>query len=238
MGLFDEQVNAVAAFVRDKRASGELREFATCGRKPWPEGSSLVLEEDSALEMGNPRIASLSVLLWTEGDIGDSGRVSIVGPDINEAADLSIPFAQVLVASGEFPNEYDSFRDLRDAVYDTHLSGLSVRTMPSKQTMWCKVARDARAAGLSLVDLGAAYAEALRGVEGVTAAEALFVTSSAADVKRLAGAASGAQRLVDAMMKMYQEQNFDCETCEYADVCDTVMDLKKIRSKLADDKAV
>jgi len=37
---------------------------------------------------------------------------------------------------------------------------------------------------------------------------------------------------------MYQEQNFDCETCEYADVCDTVMDLKKIRKKLADDKAV
>jgi hypothetical protein len=40
------------------------------------------------------------------------------------------------------------------------------------------------------------------------------------------------------MMKMYQENNFDCETCEYQDVCETVMDLKQIRKKLTDGKAV
>jgi len=164
--------------------------------------------------------------------------VLLAGPDVTESAELSLPFAQVLVAQGSFPNEYDSYRDLRDAVYDTHLEGLSVRTMPSKQTLWCRVSRDAFSSGLSLAHLGAAYIDALKEVPGVAAAEALFVTSSAADVAKLQRAASGAQRLVDAMMKMYQEQNFDCETCEYQDVCDTVMDLKKIRKKLADGKAV
>ncbi|MHB8895805.1 MAG: hypothetical protein ACYC99_11610 [Candidatus Geothermincolia bacterium] len=238
MGLFDEQLKEVRGHILEWRESGYLRELSTADREPWPRGSSLVLQEDVALEIGNPRIASLSMLLWSEGSDVVSGRVSLVGPDIGEAAEPSIPFARVLIASGVFPDEYDSYRDLRDAVYDTHLEGLSVRTMPSKQTVWCRVSRGAFGSGLSLVDLGAAYIDSLEEVDGVTAAEALFVTSSAADVARLSGAASGAQRLVEAMMKMYQEQNFDCETCEYQDVCDTVMDLKKIRKKLADDKAV
>jgi CO dehydrogenase/acetyl-CoA synthase beta subunit len=227
MGLFDEQIKEVRAFIDEVRASGALRELEAAGAGDWPQRSSLVLEEDTALELGNPKIASLSVLLWTEeSDLAD-GRVLLTGPDVAESTAPSLPFAQVLLAQGRFPNEYDSYRDLRDAVYDTHMEGLSVRTMPSKQTLWCRVSRDALSSGLSL-----------KQVPGVTAAEALFVTSSAADVAKLSRAASGAQRLVDAMMKMYQEQNFDCETCEYQDVCDTVMDLKKIRKKLADGKAV
>lgn len=236
--MFDEQLNDVRAAMQEWRDSGAMREISRASREPWPLGSSLVLEEDSGLEIGNPRIASISMLLWSEGGGVESGRVSLVGPDLAEEGEPSRPFARVLIASGEFADEYDSYRDLRDAVYDTRLKGLSVRTMPSKQTVWCKVSREAIDSGISLADLGSAYVQALEETEGVKAAEAFFITSSAADVSRLAGAAAGAQRLVDAMMKMYQEQNFDCETCEYQDVCDTVMDLKKIRSKLADDKAV
>lgn len=238
MGLFDEQLDDVRKLMRAWRDERVLRELSRADRKPWPLGSSLVLQEDAALEIGNPRIASLSMLLWSEKGDAVSGRVSLVGPDIGEAAEPSIPFAQVLIASGDFPDEYDSYRDLRDAIYDTHLEGLSVRAMPSKQTVWCKVSREAYGSGISFADLGGAYISALEDVPGVVAAEALFITSSAADVANLSKAASGSQRLVEAMMKMYQEQNFDCETCEYQDVCDTVMDLKKIRNKLADDKAV
>jgi CO dehydrogenase/acetyl-CoA synthase beta subunit len=238
MGLFDEQVASLKDIAGGWRENGTLREQSVGGHKEWPQGSSLVLQEDSALELGNPSIASLGMLLWTETEPVEGGRVSIVGPDLADAGGESLPYAQVLLVSGEFSSEYDSYRDLRDAVYDTRLQGLSVRRMPSRQTVWCKVSREALDAGLSLLDLGAAYIAALEGVEGVKAAEAYFVTSTAADVSLLAPAASGAQRLVEAMMKMYQEQNFDCETCEYQDVCDTVMDLKKIRKKLTEDKAV
>jgi CO dehydrogenase/acetyl-CoA synthase beta subunit len=238
MGLFDEQVMEVRRFMREMRDGGRLREFEAQDLETWPLGSTLVLEEDTAIELGNPRIASLSMLVWAgAGDVAD-GRVSIVGPDMGEATEKSLPLGQVLIAGGEFPNEYDSYRDIRDAVYDTHLEGFSVRTMPSRRTVWCRASRDAVGAGFSLAHLGAAFIEALSEVPGVESVEALFVTSSAQDVTKLSTAARGAQRLVEAMMKMYQEQNFDCETCEYADVCDTVMDLKKIRKKLADEKAV
>ncbi|HEY5533308.1 MAG TPA: hypothetical protein VIK22_15065 [Candidatus Anoxymicrobiaceae bacterium] len=235
MALFDEQLDEVLGLFDAWRESGDARELAVEGREPWPDGPSLVLLEDTALELGNPALASLSMLLWSDPDGIEDGRVTLVGPDINEALDReSIPFAQVVIAAGTFENEYDSYREIRDAVYDTRLVGLSVRTMPSKQTLWCRVGLAATEEGFSLRDLGAALIDSLKKVEEVTGAEVLFVTSHPQDVQKLAPAAASAQRLIDAMMKMYQEQNFDCETCDYQDVCDTVMDLKKIRSKLAE----
>jgi CO dehydrogenase/acetyl-CoA synthase beta subunit len=195
-----------------------------------------VLQEDMALELGNPGKGSASVLVWTSDEEVENGRVSLIGPDIGEAPGASMPLAQAIIVSGDFSNEYDSYRDLRDAVYDTHLEGLSVRAMPSKQIVWCRVSGESAQGGLSFAHIGSAYASALCEVRGVDAAEAVFVTSSTQDVKQLGASASGAQRLIDAMMKMYTENNFDCETCEYSDVCDTVMDLKKIRKKLTDEK--
>ena len=238
MGLFDEQLTQVRGVMREAEEAGRLRRLDQLLPEPWPSGSSLVLREDTALELGNPSIGSLSMLVWCEDGAASDGAVSLIGPDLAEADGADLPFAQVVIAAGEFPNEYDSYRDLRDAVYDARLKGLSLRTMPSKQVLWCRVSREAAAGGLSLGHLGAALLDNLSRVPGVTGAEALFVTASPEDVAALSSAAAGARRLVDAMMKMYQEQNFDCETCEYQDVCETVMDLKKIRKKLADGKAV
>lgn len=236
MALFEEQLGEVRRLLGGWRESGGAREFASSDRKPWPDGPALVLEEETALELGNPSVASISLLLWSErGDVED-GLVTLVGPDVWEAAAPSLPFGQVVIAGGTFPDEYESYRDVRDAVYDTRLEGFSVRTMPSRHSIWCRVSREAAGKGFSLVDLGAALVDSLKSLEEVSAAQVVFVTESPEDVKKLSGAATGAQRIVDAMMKMYQEENFDCETCEYQDVCDTVMDLKKIRQKLAEGK--
>ncbi len=235
MALFDEQLTEVRGVLDAWRGSGAARDLAVEELEPWPEGPSLVLQEDTSLELGNPSGASLSMLLWCEGSDVEDGRVTLVGPDVRESIEsVSIPFAQVVIAAGRFENEYDTYRDVRDAVYDTRLSGFSMRTLPSKHTLWCRVGRDAAEKGFSLGHLGAALLKGLRQVDEVTGAEVIFVTASPEDVRKLAPAAASAQRLVDAMMKMYQEQNFDCETCEYQDVCDTVMDLKKIREKLAE----
>jgi CO dehydrogenase/acetyl-CoA synthase beta subunit len=237
MGLFDEQVAQVRRLLHGWNAAGLAREFRTEDRELWPDGSNLVLQEDSALELGNPSVASLTLILWTEGEGVDNGRITLVGPDVGETTAASVPFAQVVIVSGEFENEYESYRDVRDAVYDARLEGFSVRTLPSKQSIWCRVSRGAFDSGFSLADVGAVLLDSLSEVEEVTAAEVLFVTESTEEVKKLGAAASGAQRIVDALMKMYQEENFDCETCEYQDVCDTVMDLKVIREKLAELKA-
>jgi len=236
LGLFDEQVAAVERFLAEERSAGNVREFRAGSRPAWPSEQSLVLEDDTAIELGNPRIASLSSLVWSEGPVED-GRISLVGPDVSEMDERGVPFAQVVIAGGKFTDVYESYRDVREAIYDTVLEGFMVRTMPSRQSIWCRISREAVSGGFSLEDLGDALIWNLKTVEPVTGAEVLFVTSSVADVERLAPAASGARRVIEALMKMYEEKNFDCETCEYRDVCDEVMDLKKIRERLADQKA-
>lgn len=237
MGLFDEQVAAVERFLAEERSSGNVREFKAGSRPEWPSEQSLVLEDDTAIELGNPKVASLSFLIWSEEPGVEDGRISLVGPDVSEMDERGVPFAQVVIAGGKFTDEYESYRDVREAVYDTLLEGFMVRTMPSRQSIWCRISQKAVSEGFSLADLGDALIWNLKTVEPVTGAEVLFVTSSVADVERLAPAASGARRIIEALMKMYEEKNFDCETCEYKDVCDEVMDLKKIRERLTDQKA-
>lgn len=238
MGLFDEQFAEVKRFLAEARRGGKVREFRAFSVPEWPAGSSLVLEEDTATELGNPKTASLSIMLWSEAHAIEDGLISLVGPDVGEVKERSLPYAQVLMVRGLFEDEYESYQELRDAVYDTRLSGFMVRTRPSRQTLWCRVGREAVEQGFSLRYLGAAFVKRLKEVPSASGAEVLFVTSSADDVERLAGAAADARRIIEAMMKMYEEKSFDCETCEYRDVCDEVMELKKMREKLAGEKAV
>lgn len=236
MGLFDPQLQDVRRFIEEKEESGDIREFRTDSLREWPLGTSLILEDDTAVELGNPRLASLSFLIWSDDNGVEDGRISLVGPDVGELTEGSVPFAQVLMVSGEFSDEYECFRNVREAVYDTKVQGFSIRTMPSRQSIWCRVSKEAFGNGFSLSDLGAALVRSLRSVDFVAGAEALFVTNRG-DVKRLEEPATGARRTVDALIKMYEEKNFDCETCEYRDVCDSVMDLKKIRKRLTEAKA-
>ena len=238
MGLFDEQLTEVKRFLSEARRAGGVREFRAFSTPAWPAESSLVLEEDTAIELGNPQTVSLSLLLWTGGHAVEDGLISLVGPDVGESGELSLPFAQVLMVRGSFEDEYESYQALRDAVYDTRLSGFMVRTRPSKHSLWCRVAREALEQGFSLRYLGAAFVKRLKEVPSASGVEVLFVTSSLDDVERLSGAAAEARRIIEAMMKLYEEKSFDCEPCEYRDVCDGVMELKKIREKLAGEKAV
>ena len=236
MGLFDEQLAQVSATMEGWRRERTARDFQAAVRPPWPVESSLVLEEDTALELGNPALASLFLLLWGETADVEDGRITLIGPDIPELQEARAPFALVVIVGGDFSDEYDSYRDIRDAVYGTRLEGLSVRMMPSRQTIWCRVSVGAMRKGLCAADIGSALIDAIKEVEEVRAAEVLFVTSSVEDVRSLARPANGARTVVDAMMKMYQEMNYDCDECEYQEVCDTVMGLKKIREKLVDRK--
>jgi CO dehydrogenase/acetyl-CoA synthase beta subunit len=236
LGLFDAQIKELGSSIETWEAAGRLKTFDLAGLSEWPRGETLVLQEDCGLELGNPSTASLTFLMWADAGTVDRGSVRLVGPDALETAGGTVPFAQVIVARGEFADEYEAFRDLRDAVYGVRLEGFMPRTLPSRQTTWCRVSRDALARGFSLGHLGAALVEDLCELDNVSTAEVLFVTGSIEEVNSLSGTASGARRVVDALMKMYTEKNFDCTTCEYRDVCDSVMELKVIREKLAQER--
>lgn len=228
MGLFDLPLGRIDEYI--EKQSG-LKELAITGLAAWPRGRSLVLEEDAALELGHPRAGSLSMLLWTEKEFEGGDKVMLAGPDLPEIGSKRAPFGQVVMVSGSFDDEYECYGRLRDAMYETRLAGVMARTLPSSRMMWLRMNREAMERGLLLSHLGAALIRSLRGLDFVNGARVLFVTAKE-ELDSLFEAAEDAGRIVGAMMKMKNEMSFDCDACEFGDVCEKVAELKRIRRNL------
>lgn len=237
MGLFSEPLAEIAAWREERRAAGDLREYPYDAFSRWPEQSTVVLKEDTALELGATGRTSLSLLLWTEReDLLREDTVCLIGPDLPQESEAPMPFGQVVLVRGNFPDEYDAYRDLRDVVYDTRAKGISTRIWPDRLQVWCRVSRQAMRDGFTLVNYGNSLLGRLRKVEAVKGVEVIFIAGEQADLDRLRPAAEKTQDIVEALIKMYEEMNFDCETCEYVEVCEEVTELKQIRERLREER--
>ncbi|MBN1656577.1 MAG: hypothetical protein JXA30_22590 [Deltaproteobacteria bacterium] len=232
MGLFTSQIDSVQSFVAQHKKSGRLRMLKSNPLVVWPSESSLVLEEETGLELGNPKNGSLYYLLIESERRDVDAGVFLLGPDLGEIETASAPFAQVITASGDFADEYLCYRILRDALYDTKPKGVMTRFMPSRGTIWCRIAREALARDLSLADLGSAISSNLNNIPGVESVQVLFVTSCRSQISPLEKPGEETRRIVGAMVKMNEEMSYDCSGCEYRDVCDTVIELRKYRREL------
>ena len=62
--------------------------------------------------------------------------------------------------------------------------------------------------------------------------QVLFIVGEQEELDLLRPAAEKARDVVEALIKMYEEMNFDCESCEYLEVCDEVAELRLIRDRL------
>jgi CO dehydrogenase/acetyl-CoA synthase beta subunit len=234
MGLFGETEKDLNSWLEIRRRYGGLRQY-NHAPATWPREKSVVLQAETALELGNPLQASLSLLIWNEiAGRKSSDKVFLVGPDLTECKDQSIPLARLIMVQGDFNNEYDNYRDLMSAIYEVSLRGVTSRSLPSRHEVWLRISRKAMEKGLSLVAMGNALIERLKGLESVVTVQVVFVTDKAA-ISALQPIAEKAHNILDALVKMYDEMNFDCETCEYVEVCDEVVELKNIRDRLRRD---
>ncbi len=232
MGLFEQPLAEIREFIDAKHREGKARELPFAPVLPLTSSTQVILSEDTGLELGNPGTASRSLLLWGSEENVRDGLITLVGPDFPAAGSASLPYAQVLMVAGDFTDEYDCYRDLRDATYNVRLRGFMTRIFPGRQSIWCRVSKEALAGGFSAQILGSSLIQALKKLDFVHGAEALMVTSSKQDVEELAGPADKVMDIVEALIKMYEEMNFDCETCDYVDVCEEVVELRRIRDRL------
>lgn len=232
MGLFEEPLRRIREYIEEKYASGNARELSFTPVLPLSDSPQVVLSEDTGLELGSPGTASRNLLLWDDsGGVAD-GRITLVGPDFPEIGGGKAPLAQVIMVGGRFSDEYDCYRDLRDATYRLGLQGFMTRVFPGRQSIWCRISRDALSRGFNAQMLGSALIQAMKRLEYVESTEVLLVTSSREDIEELSETADLVQEIVEALIKMYEEMNFDCDTCEYVEVCDSVVELRRIRDRL------
>jgi CO dehydrogenase/acetyl-CoA synthase beta subunit len=238
MDLFEKHISLIRGFLNEKRTAGALRELACTDAGAWPRGGgrNVVLGQDMELELGNPRQESVSFMIWTDdpSKVRD-GIVSLIGPDIPEAAGKSLPFGKIVIAgvSGfNAENSYDRYREMESVRHELDLRGYMLRAASQYGREWSRVSREAVANGFRFATLAGELLAGLRGKEYVRSAEIIIITSSTEDVRRFTAAADEVMRITGAMNKMLAELSLDCDTCGYQDVCAETGELKTMHDEL------
>ena len=236
--LFEERIREVLAYVETLRARNVVQVVRSAAVPAWPPGKkgNVVLQADTAVEMGNPQDESIAFHAWTAnlGLVRDE-YITLVGPDIGESVGRHLPFGKAVFLGMEDvceENCIERHRELGLRRYDLNLAGYMLRAPSQVGREWSRVSRQAADKGFSLATLGGALIRLYKALPYVKSAEVLIVTSSPADVRALSIIGDRAARQIGALNKMTTELVRECEECDFNDVCSQVEDLGASRRAL------
>ena len=250
MARFDEYIEKVSRYIEAMRSGGarvaefdhpgspeQLREGLPIGVGP-NANPGIVLRSDTFVELGNPQAGSCAALLWTDRpSLIRDGRITLFGPDIQESAEASLPFGQILMVGGDDLGQEDHEKLQQAQHVADRIEGYMVRS--ASQNLWSRISRDAAAKGFDFETLGRALMDLVKtGAPGVSAVEVLFVTTSKADVKRLDDVVSGVREVAREILKETWKArgydldcDFDCASCKDQEICDDIKDVIVARRK-------
>jgi len=240
MELFERTFGEIRTYI--EKRDGISLDVSAC-QTQWPggEGRNIVLSDEMALELGNPQMESASSLIWTEHlEFIHDGRMTLIGPDIRQSAQESMPFGKVVligVSGFHEDNTYDRYKEMEAVRYAIDLKGYMMRAVSQYQREWSRISHDAVRNGLSFEILGHALRKEYLKKDYVHAVEILFVTSSAEDVRALREITNNVSRTINALDKMINEIDADCDECEYNDVCDEVEGLRRMKKSNKKERA-
>lgn len=255
MSIYDAYIPKITEYVADLRAKGrQVREY----RVPWdivgllggmpirvgPGASQgIILRSDTFVEIGNPEAGSAAFLLWTENpSLVNDGKITLIGPDIPESPDASLPFGQVLIVGGSGLTERDHQTLEHTQFVADRIEGYMIRSV--SQVIWSRVKKETAAKGFRFETLGRALMSIFKtDVPKVQAMEILFVTSSRDDLEPLGTIGAQVNKIFKSMLRedwkargfnIYEcASGYDCKSCPDQPVCDDIKEVIKVR-KLKD----
>jgi hypothetical protein len=218
--MFEDVVAEIQRFVDEQVKVGRLKEHDFARFPEWRRGKDVILRRDLAFELG--KLSSALLLLW--GRAAD--RVYL--PERIEGDET---FAIVVICDAEVKDPYESFKRMRDAFYSLSLKGLTIRSVPSRMQVWCRISRQAVEEGFDLGVWGRAIVETMNALDFISSTDVLFIASNE-DMVKIGNCAERARRIVDALIKMGEERLLNCNECDYQDVCSEIPELRKMRERL------
>jgi CO dehydrogenase/acetyl-CoA synthase beta subunit len=203
--------------------------------------AQIILQENTAVELGGPKTASSTFTLWTENtSLIYDGRVALAGPEITEIKKGIQPFGQVILVGGrELNNGIQPLLE-RELVVAEQIPGYMVRSTGGN--IWSRVNNEALDNGLNMAMLGSGIVNHIHtSLASVEAAEVLFVTSSSGDVRDLDKIGIQVrklshdlrrERLRETAKGQYEcENDFSCDACPDSEVCADIREVLVIRKK-------
>lgn len=146
----------------------------------------------------------------------------------------SLPFGKVVLLKLKGMDEnncYERHRQLDMARYDLNLRGYMMRAASQYMREWSRVSREAARGGFSFAHLAGVLSSIYSSFEYVEGVEYIFVTSSTEDVRGLASTGATVEKRISAMNKMATELSFDCDSCDYTEICAEVEGLRSMHKQ-------
>jgi len=234
--VFDSYLDQVKAMLNAKDVRAKAQVYAFNESQTWPRTErQIILNHETAIELGHPSTESLSFLMWTEsaGKINDN-NITIIGPDLDQINVERIPYGKiVLVKIHDFDedNAYQRFEKMDHLKYKSELEGYMLRSVPQDFKEWSRVSKKALKSGFSLKKMGNELIRDLKEIEFVDEVEIIFITSSKEDVRRFKPIAETVGKAIQAMNKMFVDLEYDCEHCGFKDVCNEIEGMKDMHQK-------
>lgn len=214
----------------------QSRTFYFNQAQKWPRSESqMVFSSDTAIELGHPQTESAAFLMWTDDpDQINDRQITIIGPELSEAGADKMPFGKIVLLSGHGFNEENAFQryqELDGIKFNLNLDGYMLRALPQENKEWSRISKRALQSGFSLQVLGNELIREFKSLEYIDAVEIIFITSSATDVQRFRPIAEKVKKVCQALNKMFDDLEYDCSSCSFADVCDEIDGLKSMHQK-------
>ncbi len=248
MGLYERYISLIRDFEEQLREHGrQVRQWraqstmAETGRTREPPHPDLVLRQDTAVELGGPGTASTSFTLWSNDTTLLRDRaITLIGPDLDEAGNRTLPIGQALIVAGQALKETDLVEIERARRSAERVRGYSARRTGGR--LWSRVSCDALDSGLNLRTLGQrALAGVRTRVPFIEAAELLCVTSSAEDVDELDLIGAQVRKLSHDLRRgrlvtasdggLECQTGLSCDECPEKPICDDIRVLIRVRKR-------
>ena len=248
--MFDWYIREVGEYVDGLRTGGKpVREYnfpgtAAALKKGLPihigpqANRGILLREDTFIELGGPDAGSCAFFIMTENlSLIKDGRITLIGPDLQETIRPKLPFGQVVMVGGNELNTKDPNALYHLRFIGDEIEGYMVRSL--SRNLWSRVSKDAGAKGFSFEVLGRALMSVYKSQNiKIQAVEILFVTSSKEDVGRLADIEVQVQKERDQIQKEHWKSKgydidciLDCGSCANKSVCDELRKVLRARRK-------
>ncbi len=252
MSIFNSYIEKLSQYVEDLKTGGrQVREYRCpstvddiVAGLPIRVGSSggggVILRSDTFTELGSPDAGSVAFILWTDDpSLLQDGRITLIGRDIPESEDASLPFGQVVMAGGKELTEEEHGKLEGSQHVGDQIEGYMIKSV--SQRTWSRVSREAAAKGFNLEALGSALVAIYKSaVPKIEAMEVLFVTSAKEDLEPLQSIWGQVQEISENIVKeTWKAKGFDiecfsaydCDSCPDKVVCDDIRSIIKVRKK-------
>jgi CO dehydrogenase/acetyl-CoA synthase beta subunit len=250
---YDLYMQKLGDLVEEMRGQGQrVREFDVAGdpktlieELPLRVGpgsqEGIILRGDTFAELGHPSAGSSAFVMWTsDPSLVRDGRVTLVGPDVGEAAPQRLPLGQVLIVGGKALAAEEQPALEQKQHISSLLEGYMVKSSPGR--VWSRVSKRAAAKGFDFETLGKALIAIFKTeIPKIESAEVLFVTSGKQQIEQLERIADQVRVLGKAFRReAWRAKGFelvdctmgtDCNSCEEKPACDDIRDVVKIRKR-------